>query len=699
MNSAFDTPLVEVPGLDGRLVRLLREELGILTVEDAVYFLPFRYVDRRVFLSVDEVSAVGEVMQVVGRVSRMQIVGQGRKQRLVATLQGERRVISLVWFRGVQYYYNRIRIGCQYVAFGKVERFGTMLTITHPEFELYTDELQKKAGIEGVYSSRAKISRIPRSQKAVGQLIRSVLQWGWSDVEDPFDEKFRGFYDLLELRQALWSAHFPLQPGDVARALHRLKFDEVFFFQLRSLQAKIRNHAPNVSHPFTRVGSLFNRLYKEELPFDLTNAQKRVLHEIHEDVRSGRQMNRLLQGDVGSGKTLVALFSMLLAADNDCQSCLMAPTEILAQQHFSTIARFTKNLPLHVGLLTGSTMKKERTILHAGLISGQIDILIGTHAVIEDSVKFHKLGMVVVDEQHRFGVQQRAKLWAKGANCLPHILVMTATPIPRTLAMTLYSDLDISVIDELPPGRKPIETVHAYEEHRLAVYARIAHELTRGRQAYVVYPLIEESETMDLASLQEGFSMLRRFFEPQGFHLTMLHGRMKPEEKNAAMGMFSSNRVQILVSTSVIEVGVDVPNATVMLIESAQRFGLSQLHQLRGRVGRGGQKSYCILMSPHELSANTRTKLETMVRTNDGFQIAEVDLQLRGPGDVEGTQQSGQGVQFRIANIVQDYQLIEQACAVAQRLVSADAQLSSPENARIKEEVARRACGRYSQVS
>lgn len=699
MNSAFDTPISEIGGLNKRLVQLLEQELHIRTVEDVLLFVPFRYVDRRFFVSVDDVHSVGELVQVVGDVSGMQIVGQGRKQRLVVTLQGAHRQMSLVWFQGVRYFYGRIRIGSRYVAFGKVDRFGSTLTMTHPEFDLYTEELLKRARIEGVYSSTAKISRIPRSQQAVGELVRNVAQWAWNDVEDPLDERFYARYDLLPLREALWNVHFPSQMTDVEKALRRIKFDEVFFWQLRVQQSRVQHHTQNVGAPFTKVGPLFNRLYREGLPFDLTNAQKRVLHEIHEDMRSGRQMNRLLQGDVGSGKTLVSLFSMLLAADNGYQSCLMAPTEILAQQHFTTISKFTTNLPVHVGLLMGSTKKREREILHAGLQSGQIDILIGTHAVIEDEVSFRNLGLVVVDEQHRFGVQQRAKLWAKGAHCLPHILVMTATPIPRTLAMTLYGDLDVSIIDELPPGRKPIQTIHAYEEQRFAVYTSVAKELVQGRQAYVVYPLIEENEKVDLASLEEGFIALKRFFEPQGFFLAMLHGRMKPDEKRVAMKLFSDNKVQILVSTTVIEVGVDVPNATVMLIESAQRFGLSQLHQLRGRVGRGGDKSYCILMTSQKLSTTTRMRIETMVRTNDGFKIAEADLQLRGPGDVEGTQQSGIGAQFRIARIEEDGQLIEQANAIAQALVVSDPALALEENARIKAELQRRASGlRYSQV-
>lgn len=699
MNAAFDTPLHEVPGLNKRLVQLFEQELHVSTVEDALLFLPFRYVDRRFFVPVDDVRTAGEMLQVVGVATRVQVVGQGRKQRLVVSLQGERQRISLVWFRGIRYYFDRVRIGSRYVAYGKVDLFGTTLTITHPELDLYTEELQKKAAVEGVYSSTAKLNRMPRSQKAIAELIRGVLQWAMPEVEDVLDERFYTQYGLMPLREALRSVHFPRQPSDVDRALWRLKFEEVFFLQLRMQLAKAERHSQNVGITIPRVGPLFNQLYKEELPFDLTGAQKRVLREVYKDVRSGRQMNRLLQGDVGSGKTLVSLFSMLLAIDNGCQACLMAPTEILAQQHFATLSRFTERLKVRIALLMGSTKKRERESLHAGLQSGEIDILIGTHAVIEDEVRFHNLGIVVIDEQHRFGVQQRARLWAKGANCLPHILVMTATPIPRTLAMTQYGDLDVSVIDELPPGRKPIQTMHAYEEQRFAVYTSIAKELAQGRQAYVVYPLIEENEKMDLASLEEGFLALKRFFEPQGYYLAMLHGRMKPEEKSLAMGMFSSNRAQILVSTTVIEVGVDVPNATVMLIESAQRFGLSQLHQLRGRVGRGGEKSYCILMTSRKLSAMTRARVEIMVQSNNGFEIAEADLRLRGPGDVEGTQQSGVGAQFRITSLENDGQLIAQANAMALTVVGEDPELASEKNAKIRAEMQRRAAGRrYGQV-
>lgn len=699
MNAALDTPLREVPGLNMRLVQLLEQELHVASVEDALLFLPYRYVDRRYFIPVDEVRSAGAMVQVVGEVTQMQLLGQGRKQRLVVTLQGNRQRVSLVWFRGVRYYYGRIRIGSRYAAFGKVELFGSTLTITHPELDLYTDELQKMAAIEGVYSSTAKINRLPRSQKAIGELMRGVLRWALPELADSLDARFYTRYGLMPLREALWSVHFPEQPTDVDKALRRLKFDEAFFLQLRMQRAKAEHHSENVGITIPRVGPLFNQLYKEELPFDLTGAQKRVLREVYKDVRSGRQMNRLLQGDVGSGKTLVSLFSMLLAIDSGCQACLMAPTEILAQQHFTTISRFTQRLNVRVGVLMGSTKKRERESLHAGLQSGVIDILIGTHAVIEEEVRFRNLGIVVIDEQHRFGVQQRARLWAKGTNGLPHILVMTATPIPRTLAMTLYGDLDVSVIDELPPGRKPVETVHAFEEQRFAVYTHIAKELSQGRQAYVVYPLIEENEKMDLASLEEGFVALKRFFEPQGYQLVMLHGRMKPDEKGEAMEMFSSKRAQILVATTVIEVGVDVPNATVMLIESAQRFGLSQLHQLRGRVGRGGEKSYCILMTSRELSATTRARIEIMVQTNNGFEIAEADLRLRGPGDVEGTQQSGVGAQFRITSLERDGALIEQANAAAARLIESDPSLSLEENVKIRAELQRRAAGlRYGQV-
>lgn len=689
----------EVPGLNGRLVQLFEQELHVETVEDALLFLPFRYVDRRFFVPVDDARTGGEILQVVGVATQVQIAGQGRKQRLVVTLQGAQRRVSLVWFQGIRYYYERIRIGSRYVAYGKLDSYGSTLTITHPELDLYTEELKKRASIEGVYSTTARIARVPRSQKAIAELIRGVAQWALPSVEDPFDTRFCERYGLMALREALRSVHFPSRLSDVDRAVRRLKFDEVFFLQLRMQRAKVEHHSQNVGLAIPSVGPLFNQLYKEELPFDLTGAQKRVLREVYGDMRSGRQMNRLLQGDVGSGKTLVSLFSMLLAVDSGSQGCMMAPTEILAQQHFATISRFTQRMKVRVGLLMGSTKKRERESLHAGLESGLIDILIGTHAVIEEGVRFRNLGIVVIDEQHRFGVQQRARLWSKGARCLPHILVMTATPIPRTLAMTQYGDLDVSVIDELPPGRKPIETVHAFEEQRFEVYTRIAKELSQGRQAYVVYPLIEENEKMDLASLEEGFVALKRFFEPQGYYLVMLHGRMKPDEKAVAMGMFSSNRAQILVSTTVIEVGVDVPNATVMLIESAQRFGLSQLHQLRGRVGRGGEKSYCILMTSRKLSAMTRARVEIMVQSNNGFEIAEADLRLRGPGDVEGTQQSGIGAQFRITSYERDGELIEQANGIAQLLLAEDPGLASKANAPIRGELARRAAGqRYGQV-
>lgn len=699
MNVAFETSLKEIAGLNWELVRLLEQELHIATVEEALLYLPFRYVDRRFFVPVDDVRGPDGMVQVVGVVSQMEVVGQGRKQRLVAKLQGSRRSIDVVWFRGVRFHYRRIRIGSRYVAFGKVDRFGSTLTMTHPEFDLYTEEMQKTARIEGVYSSTAKINRLPQAQRAIADLIRSVANVVLMGVEDPLDERFYARCGLIPLRQALWDAHFPKEFAEVERALKRLKFDEAFFVQLRLQQFRVRSHTLNSGIEFSRVGNRFNKLYKEELPFDLTRAQKRVLHEMHDDMRSGRQMNRLLQGDVGSGKTLVALFSMLLAVDNGYQSCLMAPTEILAQQHYSTIKRFTANIGVTVALITGNIKRGERERLRAELQAGKIDILIGTHALIEDDISFNNLGIVVVDEQHRFGVDQRATLWAKGTNRLPHILVMTATPIPRTLSMTLYGDLDVSVIDELPPGRKPIKTVLVYEEQRGQVYEGVVRELAKGRQAYVVYPLIEENEKMDFASLEEGFVSLKQFFEPRGYLLAMLHGRMSPDEKNYAMRAFSDNRVQVLVSTTVVEVGVDVPNATVMLIESAQRFGLSQMHQLRGRVGRGGEESYCLLMTPYNLSPNTRARIETMVRTNDGFEIAEADLRLRGPGDIDGTKQSGVATQFRLIDVKQDCKLIEMANAEAKMLIQEDPLLAKPENAKIKSELARRALGsRYSKI-
>lgn len=699
--NVLNTPLDAIEELEPRVVKALARDFDVATIGDALLFLPFRYVDRRYYYPVSAIAGPAPNLQVVGVLHRIQqIPTKNRKTRLEGQLIEGNRSIELVWFRGVQWVYKHLQIGAKYIAYGEVKVYGNRLQMVHPELTLYTENQMQKAGIEGVYHISDRMRRERIDGKKLSHFIKALLQIALPEIQDPIPDELLRHLGLCPLPWALEQAHKPQTPEHAEIAKKRLKLDELFFLQLSLLHSRMAQRIKNAGPPFKVVGELFNKLYREELPFDLTGAQKRVLREMRADTGSGRQMNRLLQGDVGSGKTLVALFMMLLATDNGYQSCLMAPTEILAQQHYATIKKFVRNLNARVELLTGSTKQKERRAIHEGLQDGTASILVGTHALIEDEVQFKTLGLVIVDEQHRFGVEQRAKLWAKGSEYVPHILVMTATPIPRTLSMTLYGDLDVSVLDELPPGRKPVITKHIYEANRAQAWGLIEAQLQMGHQAYVVYPLIEESEELDLASLEEGYVALSEYFSPRGYTLAMLHGRMSPEEKQSAMELFASGKANILVATTVIEVGVDVPNATIMLIESAQRFGLSQLHQLRGRVGRGGNESFCILLSGYELAANTRTRLATMVETNDGFQIAEVDLKLRGPGDAGGTQQSGVGLQLKVADLSTDFGLLLKAREVASRVIEYDNDLSRPEHRLMKEAVEREAEKRskYNQV-
>ena len=603
--------------------------------------------------------------------------GEGKGRRLIARFSDGTGIIELVWFKGIKFIIEKYKPGVEYTLFGKPTRFGSKLNIAHPEIDPIDDIIDKAPGLQAYYSTTEKMKSHFLNSKAIQKIMYNL----WKSINGPLPETLPAQViarsQVIYLTEAIQNIHFPQSPDLLRRAQFRLKFEELFYLQLNILRFTRQRQKKLGGFRFDHIGDYFNNFYHQCLPFELTNAQKRVLREIRADVGSGKQMNRLLQGDVGSGKTLVALMSMLMAVDNGFQACLMAPTEILASQHYESISELVAPIGIHVELLTGSTRKRERERIHEGLLTGDVNLIIGTHALIEDTVLFSNLGLVVIDEQHRFGVEQRARLWKKN-NRPPHILVMTATPIPRTLAMTVYGDLDVSVIDELPPGRKPIQTIHQYDNKRGALYASIRKQIKMGRQIYIVYPLIQESERSDLKNLEDGFKHIQEVF-PE-FKVCMVHGKMKPAEKDAEMQKFVSGEAHIMVATTVIEVGVNVPNASVMIIENAERFGLSQLHQLRGRVGRGADQSYCILMTSHKLSQETRKRLEIMVRTNDGFEISEADLQLRGPGDMEGTQQSGIAFDLKIANIAKDGQILQLARDIANEILDKDPELSLTEN-------------------
>ena len=603
--------------------------------------------------------------------------GEGKGRRLIARFSDGTGIIELVWFKGIKFIIEKYKPGIEYTLFGKPTRFGSKFNIAHPEIDPIDDIIDKAPGLQAYYSTTEKMKSHFLNSKAIQKIMYNL----WKSINGPLPETLPAQViarsQVIYLTEAIQNIHFPQSPDLLRKAQFRLKFEELFYLQLNILRFTRQRQKKLGGFRFDHIGDYFNNFYHQCLPFELTNAQKRVLREIRADVGSGKQMNRLLQGDVGSGKTLVALMSMLMAVDNGFQACLMAPTEILASQHYESISELVAPIGIHVELLTGSTRKKERERIHEGLLTGDVNLIIGTHALIEDTVLFSNLGLVVIDEQHRFGVEQRARLWKKN-NRPPHILVMTATPIPRTLAMTVYGDLDVSVIDELPPGRKPIQTIHQYDNKRGALYASIRKQIEMGRQIYIVYPLIQESERSDLKNLEDGFKHIQEVF-PE-FKVCMVHGKMKPAEKDAEMQKFVSGEAHIMVATTVIEVGVNVPNASVMIIENAERFGLSQLHQLRGRVGRGADQSYCILMTSHKLSQETRKRLEIMVRTNDGFEISEADLQLRGPGDMEGTQQSGIAFDLKIANIAKDGQILQLARDIANEILDKDPELSLTEN-------------------
>ena len=664
-------------GVGPQRAAMLNKELGIFSLHDLLYNFPYKYVDRSRLYAIREITGNMPYIQLKGQILSFETIGEGRQRRLVAHFSDGTGVVDLVWFQGIKYLMGKYKAHEEYIVFGKPTVFNGRINIAHPDIDASKDLVLSSMGLQPYYGTTEKMKRSSLNSHALEKLMKnafSLLQETISETLPPYIvEK----YHLMSLDEALRNIHFPQNPERLQRAQYRLKFEELFYVQLNILRYAKDRQRKYRGFCFEKVGDIFNTFYAQNLPFQLTGAQKRVIKEIRKDVGSGRQMNRLLQGDVGSGKTLVALMSMLIALDNGYQACMMAPTEILAAQHYETITKLLFGMNVRIELLTGTVKGKKREEILKGLLTGDIHILIGTHAVLEDTVNFSSLGMVVIDEQHRFGVAQRAKLWSKNV-CPPHVLVMTATPIPRTLAMTLYGDLDVSIIDELPPGRKPIQTIHQFDNRRPSLYAGIRKQIQEGRQVYIVYPLINESEKIDIKNLEEGYQLIcAEFPECQ---VSKVHGQMKPAEKDAEMQRFVNGETQIMVATTVIEVGVNVPNASVMVIENAERFGLSQLHQLRGRVGRGADQSYCILVTNYKLTEETRKRLEIMVQTNDGFEIAEADLKLRGPGDLEGTQQSGMAFDLKIADIARDGQLLQYVRNIASDIVDEDPNGILPQN-------------------
>ncbi len=680
----LQTPIEYLKGVGPARAELLKKELKIFTYSDLLQLFPYRYVDRSRFYKISELRAVETEVQMVGKIVGLQeVAGKGRMKRLLATFKDETGAVELVWFKGVSWVKKALKTNQPYVLFGKPSSYGGRINFAHPELELLEDYKKSPLkGLQPMYPSTEKLNQRGLNNKAIGNLTRNLLPQVRGQITDHFNERQLQNLGLPALEASYFKVHFPPNLEQLEQARYRLKFDEFFFLQLEILRQKQKHQQQFKGFVFSGVGQHFNRFYEEVLPFALTAAQKRVLKEVRRDMKHGQHMNRLVQGDVGSGKTIVALMSMLIAIDNGFQACMMAPTEILATQHYNAIEELVDRMGLSVALLTGSVKTAERKQIHAALRDGSLHILVGTHALIEPTVKFKNLGLAVVDEQHRFGVAQRAKLWQKNS-LPPHILVMTATPIPRTLAMSVYGNLDISVIDELPPGRKPINTVHRYDSNRLQVFGFLKDEIARGRQVYIVYPLIEESEKLDLKDLMDGYESIVRAFPKPQYQVSVVHGRMKAEDKEYEMQRFAEGKTQLMVATTVIEVGVNVPNASVMVIENANRFGLSQLHQLRGRVGRGAEQSYCILMTGHKLSSDAKTRIQTMVRTNDGFEISEVDMKLRGPGDMMGTRQSGL-LNLQIADLIKDGPILEAARAAAVKLLESDPGLEKAHNQGIR---------------
>ncbi|MCB0396222.1 MAG: ATP-dependent DNA helicase RecG [Flavobacteriales bacterium] len=674
MRAFLSTPIEYLKGVGPQRADTLKTESGIFFFEDLLRLFPFRYIDRTRFYKVNELKGDLPYVQVKGQITTLKAVPLKRGQKLTARFEDETGSVELVWFQGVRWIKDKLQINTPYVLFGKPVLYQRQLNIPHPDLETVADfNASPLKGLQAVYPSTEKLKRRGLDSRGLSKLIRQLLEQIPGKLPETLPDKIIRHFNFPELHAAYQQIHFPQNPDTLEAARNRLKFEELFFIQLRLLKAKTQRHHDVPGIVFSKVGQHFHAFYDQYLPFELTGAQKKVIREIRQDMGSGKQMNRLLQGDVGSGKTMVALLTMLIALDNGYQAALMAPTEILAIQHYESISRYLEPLGIRTALLTGSTKASERKSLHESLASGELHILVGTHALLEDPVSFKKLGFVVIDEQHRFGVAQRARLWKKSVRP-PHILVMTATPIPRTLAMTLYGDLDTSVIDELPPGRKPIKTIHQFDSARLAVFGFMKKEIAKGRQIYVVYPLIQESEKMDYKDLQDGFESIEKAFPAPEYHVSIVHGKMKPADKDFEMKRFQEGKTQIMVATTVIEVGVDVPNASVMVIESAERFGLSQLHQLRGRVGRGADQSYCVLMTGDKLSDDGRTRIKTMTTTNDGFRIAQVDLELRGPGDISGTRQSGI-LDLKIADLTKDYDILSHARKLAARLLQQDPKL------------------------
>lgn len=667
-----------LPGVGPQRAAILNKELSVCSMHDLLYYFPYKYVDRSRLYYIHEIDGNMPYIQLKGEILSFETFGEGRQRRLVAHFSDDTGVVDLVWFQGIKYLSGRYKTHTKYIVFGKPTIFNGRINIAHPDIDPAEGLVLSDMGLQPYYNTTERMKRSGLNSHALGKLTSNLLALLKEPMPETLPEWLVKQHQLMSLDEALRNIHFPHTPESLRRAQYRLKFEELFYVQLNILRyAKDRARKYN-GFIFSQVGDIFNTFYRHYLPFELTGAQKRVIKEIRRDMGSGRQMNRLLQGDVGSGKTLVALMSMLIALDNGYQTCLMAPTEILASQHYDTIRKLLGSMPVKVELLTGSVKGKKREAILRSLTLGETHILIGTHAVLEDTVCFSSLGMVVIDEQHRFGVAQRAKLWNKNTRP-PHVLVMTATPIPRTLAMTLYGDLDVSVIDELPPGRKPIQTIHQFDNRRASLYASIRKQIQEGRQVYIVYPLIQESEKMDIKNLEEGYEHICAEF-PE-YKVSKVHGKMRPADKEAEMQRFVTGETQIMVATTVIEVGVNVPNASVMVIENAERFGLSQLHQLRGRVGRGADQSYCILVTGYKLSEDTRKRIQIMVDSNDGLEIAEADLKLRGPGDLEGTQQSGIAFDLRIADIARDGQLLQFVRDIAQAVVDGDPTESNPQNA------------------
>ena len=674
------TPIEYLKGVGPQKGEILKKELSIFTYADLLHHYPFRYIDRTRFYKIKELNGELPAIQVIGRLISKEIVGEKRARRLVAQVKDDTGILELVWFQSIAWIDKNLKIGSAYIVFGKPTVFNSRISISHPEIELYTSQEKKQGNLtlQPVYSSTEKLKQFFLDSKGIQRLQGALLEVALHEISETIPLYLLKKHHLIGRKEALLQIHFPANAQSLKDAISRLKFEELFFIQLKLLKNKLLRTQKYKGLVFDKVGDKFNTFYSEKLPFDLTGAQKRVVKEIRLDTQRPVQMNRLLQGDVGSGKTVVALMSMLLAIDNGYQACIMAPTEILARQHYHSITHLLHDNLVEVDILTGSTPKKDRKIIHEKLENGQLNILIGTHALIEDVVKFNNLGLVVIDEQHRFGVEQRAKLWRKNA-IPPHVLVMTATPIPRTLAMTLYGDLDVSVINELPAGRKPLKTIHLYESQRLRMYGFMREEIAKGRQVYVVYPLIKESEKLDLLYLEAGIQNIAEEFPLPEYRISIVHGKLSPKDKQFEMQRFVKGETQIMVATTVIEVGVNVPNASVMVIENAERFGLSQLHQLRGRVGRGAEQSFCILMSGNKLSREGKIRIETMVRTSDGFEISEIDLQLRGPGNIEGTQQSGV-LDLKLADLAQDQVLLQEARNTVIELFEKDPELTNPEN-------------------